>query len=105
MVIFLLMATPEKNVKNKISALLKAYGADVCYYMPATGGYGRSGMPDYLGVAHGRAFAVEAKAPGGKVTALQERELAAYGAAGGTTFIVRDDLSLGLLGTWLGFRG
>ena len=39
--------TPESKVKKKIVEQLKELG---CYYFfPATGGYGKSGVPDIVG--------------------------------------------------------
>ena len=43
--------TPEGKVKKKIVEQLKALG---CYYFfPATGGYGKSGVPDIVGCYNG----------------------------------------------------
>jgi hypothetical protein len=43
----LMAMTPEGKVKKKIVEQLKALG---CYYFfPATGGYGKSGVPDIVG--------------------------------------------------------
>lgn len=67
------MLTPEGRVKKQLRAVLDEIG--VYYFMPATGGYGRSGVPDIVGCAAGKFFAIECKAPGGKVTALQHREI------------------------------
>ena len=39
--------TPEGKVKKKIVAYLKEIGA--YYFFPATGGYGKSGVPDIVG--------------------------------------------------------
>ena len=40
--------TPEGKVKKRVVEQLKALG---CYYFfPATGGYGKSGVPDIVGV-------------------------------------------------------
>jgi hypothetical protein len=41
--------TPEAKVKRVITNQLKALGA--YYFYPATGGYGRSGVPGRLSVA------------------------------------------------------
>ena len=38
--------TPEKKVKDKVVAILKAYGA--YYFYPVTSGYGASGVPDIV---------------------------------------------------------
>ncbi len=40
------MTTPEKKVKDKVKKMLVEVGA--YYFMPATGGYGRSGVPDLV---------------------------------------------------------
>ena len=39
--------TPEKKVKQKVAKQLKEMGA--YFFYPATGGYGRSGVPDIVG--------------------------------------------------------
>ena len=38
--------TPEAKVKKKVAAVLKEFGA--YYFYPATGGYGKSGVPDIV---------------------------------------------------------
>ncbi len=40
--------TPEAKVKKKVVAHLKTLGA--YYFYPVTGGYGKSGVPDIIGV-------------------------------------------------------
>lgn len=87
-------ATPEKKVKAKVEALLKAAG--VYYFFPATHGYGRSGVPDIIACVKGRFVAIECKAEGNKTTALQDRELARIRAAGGTALVI-DETNLVLL--------
>ena len=78
--------TPEGRVKAKVKALLKKY--DIYHFMPATGGYGRSGVPDIIACMHGRFLAIECKAGNGKLTALQERELEIIEDAGGIAYVV-----------------
>ena len=84
--------TPEGRVKAKVKALLKKY--NIYYFMPATGGYGRSGVPDFICCAqsarstHGYFLAIECKANGGKLTALQHRELENIKENGGIPFVV-----------------
>jgi len=85
MVELLRMLTPEGRVKKKLRALLDEVG--VYYFMPATGGYGRSGVPDIVGCMNGKFFAIECKAPGGKVTALQHREINKIIMAQGVAFV------------------
>ena len=80
---------PEGKVKKKVVEQLKALG---CYYFfPATGGYGKSGVPDVVGCYNGKFFAIECKAGKNTTTALQERELAAIGLAGGIPWVVNED--------------
>jgi Holliday junction resolvase len=54
------MLTPEGRVKKQLRAVLDELG--VYYFMPATGGYGRSGVPDIVGCARHQFFAIECKA-------------------------------------------
>ncbi|NBS68950.1 hypothetical protein EBT31_08545 [bacterium] len=56
--------------------------------MPATGGYGRSGVPDIVGCFNGVFFALECKANGNKPTALQAREIDRINVAGGFAMVV-----------------
>ena len=65
--------TPEKKVKEKVKKILKEL---ICYYcMPATGGYGSSGVPDIIVSYRGKFIGIECKANGGKPTALQKKHL------------------------------
>jgi Holliday junction resolvase len=80
--------TPEGKVKAKVRALLKKHG--VYHFMPATGGYGRSGVPDIIGCYNGCFFAIECKAGSNKPTALQLRELDNIAKAGGDIFIINE---------------
>jgi Holliday junction resolvase len=82
--------TPEKKVKNQIVKQLKELGEQVYYFFPATGGYGRSGVPDIIGCYNGKFFAIECKAGKNTTTALQQRELEAIGRAGGVPWVVNE---------------
>ena len=82
--------TPEKRVKNKVVKQLKELGNDVYYFFPATGGYGRSGVPDIVGCYNGKFFAIECKAGKNVPTKLQELELKAIGLAGGVPWVVNE---------------
>ena len=65
--------TPEKKVKQKVKKILKELS---CYYCtPATGGYGSSGVPDFIVSYRGKFIGIECKANGNKPTALQEKNL------------------------------
>lgn len=80
------MATPENKVKDKVKKLLGEYGA--YYFMPTTGGYGRSGVPDIVACLRGKFIGIECKANGGKPTALQEKNLSQIMNVGGFAVIV-----------------
>lgn len=83
------MATPESRVKRAVKKILDVEG--VYYFFPATGGYGRSGVPDIICCVQGRFLAIECKAAKGEITALQAHELTKITDAGGVTFIARPD--------------
>ncbi len=86
--------TPEAKVKAKIKALLKKYG--VYYAMPIGTGYGNAGVPDFLCCAGGQFLAIEAKANGGKPTALQLKNINEINACGGVALVV-DETNLTML--------
>lgn len=81
--------TPEGKVKAKVKKILDTYGA--YYFMPATGGYGKSGVPDIIGCYKGFFFGIECKAGKGKTTALQDRHLEAIVASGGLCAVINED--------------
>ena len=81
--------TPEGKVKEKAKRILDRIGA--YYFMPATGGYGRNGVPDIVGCLNGVFFAIECKANGGRPTALQLREIDRINVAGGFAIVVDED--------------
>jgi hypothetical protein len=80
------MTTPEKKVKDKIKKILEEN--DAYYFMPATGGYGKSGVPDIVACLRGKFIGIECKANGGKPTALQEKNLNEIMAVGGFAVLV-----------------
>jgi Holliday junction resolvase len=82
-------ATPEKKVKDKIVDILKSEG--VYYFFPATHGYGRSGVPDIIACVNGRFLAIECKAGGGKITALQAREIQNIRHCGGVAVVANEE--------------
>jgi hypothetical protein len=82
------MLTPERKVKDKVKKVLKELGA--YYAMPATGGYGSSGVPDFLVCYRGRFIGLECKANGGKATALQEKNLEDIRKNGGTALVINE---------------
>jgi Holliday junction resolvase len=81
--------TPEKKVKQKVAKQLKEMGA--YFFYPATGGYGRSGVPDIVGCYDGKFFGIECKAGNNKLTALQERELVLITRAAGVAVVVNEE--------------
>ena len=81
--------TPEAKVKKKVVDVLKKGGA--YYFFPATGGYGRSGVPDIIGCYRGLFFAIECKAGTNKPTALQEVEMKKIREASGQVLVVNED--------------
>ena len=80
------MPTPEKKVKDKVKKLLSEHGA--YHFMPATHGYGSSGVPDIVACLQGRFLGIECKANGGKPTALQLKNLRELSSAGGVAILV-----------------
>jgi hypothetical protein len=83
------LATPEVKVKQKVKAVLKNLGA--YYVMPVTGGYGRSGAPDFLVCYKGRFIGIECKAGNNKPTALQEKNLREIEDAGGSSLVIDEE--------------
>jgi len=84
-----MVSTPEKKVKDKVVAQLKALGA--YYFYPVTGGFGRSGVPDIVGCHRGRFFGIECKAGKNKPTKLQELNLKQIKAAGGIALVINEE--------------
>lgn len=84
-----MVSTPEKKVKDKVVAQLKALGA--YYFYPVTGGFGRSGVPDIVGCYRGRFFGIECKAGKNKPTKLQELNLKQIKAAGGIALVINEE--------------
>lgn len=80
--------TPEGKVKAAVKKILDAHG--VYHFSPATGGYGRAGIPDIVCCHGGLFIAVECKAGKGTTTPLQERELAAVRAHGGVALVINE---------------
>ena len=79
-------STPEGKVKDKIKKILKAH--NIYYAMPYGAGYGNAGVPDFLCCWKGRFLAIETKAEGGKVTALQRKNISEIEEAEGDVWVV-----------------
>lgn len=80
--------TPEKKVKNMVVKNLKLWNA--YYFFPATGGFGRSGVPDVIACLKGQFIGIECKAGNNKPTELQKRELCNIQTAGGYAIVVNE---------------
>lgn len=80
--------TPEGKVKDKVKKVLKELEA--YYVMPATGGYGSSGAPDFLVCYEGRFFGIECKAADNQPTALQLKHLTDIRKAGGLAIVINE---------------
>ena len=80
--------TPEAKVKKKVVEQLKAM--DAYYFFPATGGYGKSGVPDIVGCIGSKFFGIECKAGKNTPTALQEMNLREISTAGGIALVINE---------------
>ena len=60
-------------------------------FFPATGGYGRSGVPDIGGCFNGKFWAIECKAGKNTTTALQDKELNAIRNARGEAWVINEE--------------
>ena len=80
--------TPERKVKDKVKKILDAHGA--YYFLPATHGYGSSGVPDIVACVKGRFIGIECKAKGNTTTALQDRNLKQIGDTGGIALVINE---------------
>jgi len=85
--------TPESKVKRKVSALFKQLG--IWYFMPASNGFGRAGIPDYIACVAGTLLGVETKADKTKKpTPLQVQCGELIKTSGGYWMVVCDDATL-----------
>ena len=81
--------TPEGKVKAKLKKVFK--DRNIYYIMPATGGYGNSGAPDFIVCHEGKFIGLETKAGKNKPTALQQRNIDQINAQGGLALVVNED--------------
>lgn len=82
--------TPEGKVKAQVKKILDAT-PNTYYFFPATGGFGRSGVPDIICCVNGWFLGIECKAGKGTTTALQDREIMKIHAANGRAMVVNED--------------
>lgn len=80
--------TPEAKVKQKVRLILEKHGA--YYTMPVTGGYGASGVPDFICCYRGVFVGIECKAGGNTPTALQLSNMKRIGLAGGRVSVINE---------------
>ena len=73
----------EKDIVAAIKRYLTTLGDDVFFWKEHGGLYGVSGVPDIICCYRGRFLGLEAKLPGGRLTALQKRALERINRAGG----------------------
>ena len=73
----------EKDIVAAIKRYLHMLGEDVFFWKEHGGPYGVSGVPDIICCYKGRFLGLEAKLPGGRLTALQTRALEKINRAGG----------------------
>src|SRR4051812_46617626 len=93
--------TPEGRIKKKIKLTLDKY-YEICYvYMPVPSGYGKTSL-DYLGAVAGRAFAVEAKAPGKQPSPRQWLTIREMARGNVKVFVIDGDEGVAELDEWLG---
>lgn len=90
------MTTPEGLIKKHIKealAQIQADGLPLWFYMPVGGRFGKAGIPDFMGhyKLNGTAvpFGIEAKAAGGRTTALQDKTLFDARVAGGNFAVIK----------------
>ena len=81
--------TPEGLVKDKVVRILKEEGA--YYFFPATGGFGRSGVPDIVCCVNGQFLAIECKAGRNQPTALQMNEMSRIRGANGAALVINEE--------------
>ncbi|MCH9837568.1 hypothetical protein K0U83_18035 [bacterium] len=79
----------EGDVKKRVKDVLKAT-PNCWWFMPPANGFGRSGIPDFVGHVNGNFFAVETKFGKGALTANQEREIRSIEDTHGQVWVVHD---------------
>lgn len=82
----------EADVKKQVKKVLAKYGEELWYFMPPANGYGRSGIPDFLGTFKGNTFAIETKFGNNQPTNNQLREIKALGSADAMVWIVNESM-------------
>jgi hypothetical protein len=112
--------SPETAIQRAVFQHLRARGAPGLFaFHPANGGYRKpveaailkglgvvAGVPDIIAIHNGGVFALELKAPGGRITETQFATIAAMEAAGAFTAVAEGlDRALAVLEAWGLLRG
>lgn len=79
----------ENDVKKVVKDVLKTT-KQCWWFMPPANGFGRAGIPDFVGHVNGEFFAVETKYGKGTTTANQLREIEHIEQTNGRVWIVRE---------------
>ncbi len=81
----------EADVKKEVKKILNCYDKEhMWYFMPPANGYGRSGIPDFIGCYKGFLFSIETKFGTNDPTNNQLREIQGIIQSGAMCWIVRD---------------
>lgn len=81
------MTTPEGTLKYKIKEYLNSLAPDCFWFMPMMMGYGKRGIPDFVGCFKGRFFSIEVKVQGRKPRPWQAERGAEITLAGGLQIV------------------
>lgn len=96
--------TPEGKVKDEVRKIFQnindKWPGRLWYCMPMGQMYGKRGVPDFLVCLNGKFVAIETKAKGGKLSAMQKFELRKIAEANGYNLVVYP-YNLGLLSRML----
>lgn len=80
--------TPEAKVKQFIKKTMESWFPDAWQYCPVGGPFGKAGAPDFIYFWNGVFIAIEAKADGGVLSALQRQTLEVIKNQGGVAAVV-----------------
>lgn len=75
----------KENVKRVLSSIHNCW-----WFMPPANGYGRAGIPDFIGSVNGHLFGVETKFGKGELTAMQAMEINKIMSSNGRVWVVRE---------------
>jgi hypothetical protein len=98
------MTEKESLTEKEVRSLIRIWAAEndvLLFPVPATM-YSVVGVPDFVGLFHGRFLAIEAKSSKGIISSHQARFHSAIRAHGGLVFVVRSKQDLTDIGIVLG---